>query len=78
MVEAERYIFRFWDRVDREGINGNARDALEKMGCLADYSLNGGGFTKTFEFPAQEKELFNHVRDFKQRLVNAIVPSVSA
>ncbi|MEQ1858468.1 MAG: PD-(D/E)XK nuclease family protein [Chthoniobacteraceae bacterium] len=67
-VDAEGYVFQFWDRDDREGKNGYARLMLKKMNSLSDYSDSGGQFEKRFTFPDQESNLIAHIKDFKVRL----------
>jgi hypothetical protein len=71
-VYPESYLFEFWDRNDREGAKGQARAILQKMGCLNEYTLNEGLFTKKFVFPSQEEDLIQHITAFKNKLREAI------
>ena len=72
IVEPGRYLFQFWDRSDSSGTNKRARSALEKMNCIRGYTVEGGLFQKTFAFPAQEAELFEHIRAFKKKLADTL------
>ncbi len=67
-VEQESYSFQFWDRNDREGMKGQAKAMLQKMGCLDEYTPNNGSFSKKFAFPSQEEDLIKHITAFKKKL----------
>ncbi len=70
VAETEGYIFQFWDRNDENGTNGLAKKMLKSMNCLNEYTCEGGLFKKQFAFPSQEAQLFEHVKEFKQKLVD--------
>jgi hypothetical protein len=73
MVEPDGYLFQFWHRSDPSGTKKRARSALEKMNCIRGYTVSEGGlFQKTFAFPAQEAELFEHIRAFKKKLADTL------
>lgn len=71
-VEPDGYRFVFWDRDDDEGTKGRARSMLSLMNVLSEYKAEGGEFVKRFAFPSQEKELFDHIREFKARLAETL------
>lgn len=71
-VYQESYSFCFWDRNDGEAVKALARTILQKMNCLDEYISNSGMFVKTFKFPSQEDELFDHIRAFKKNLAAAL------
>lgn len=68
VTELESYSFEFWDRNDKEGKKGRAMRILEKMNCVTEYVPKGGQFAKTFHFPTQEEDLYEHIRKFKNDL----------
>ena len=71
-VREESYSFGFWDRNDDAGTKGKARVMLQKMNCLDDYVYSDGHFRKSFAFPSEERALFDHIAQFKNRLANAL------
>ena len=68
IVELESYSFQFWDRDDREGVNGHAKLLLQEMKRLEGYSVTGGMFTKEFAFPMQREALIEHIVTFKKQM----------
>src|SRR5665213_3517758 len=64
-VDPGNYRVQFFDRNDSTGSKGCARSALERMKCLDQYKQNGNRVVTVFEFPRQEKELLQHIEDFK-------------
>jgi len=78
IVEPEKYVFKFWDRNDDWGKAGRAKAILQQMGCLADYSRDGGCLNREFAFPAQERQLIQHISLFKRNLSRIVTPLSSA
>lgn len=76
-VEPDSYTFSFWDRNDEDGKKKHAQSALEKMKCIDQYRAEGGEFKKVFAFPAEENELYQHIRSFKTRL-SKVMPETTA
>lgn len=68
IAEPDAYRLYFWDRNDSEGAKGFAKAALENMNCLAEFTPQGGAFEKKLLFPAQEEDLLDAVRAFKEKL----------
>lgn len=68
IVQLESDRFQFWDRDDREGVNGHARLLLQEMNCLEEYRVTGGMFTKEFAFPSQQQALIEHIVAFKNQM----------
>jgi len=73
MVEPESYRFQFWDRNDREGLKGQAKAILNKMGCFDEYTPIDGMYCKDFAFPSQEEDLIKHITAFKKQLGKVVL-----
>jgi hypothetical protein len=72
-AEPDFYLFQVLDKDGREGSHPRSEAILQKMGCLNEYPMKYGKFTfKEFKFPSQEKELFQHITDFKIKLAAQI------
>jgi len=72
VVTPESYNLQFWDRKDRPGTKGHAKVILQKMGCLPEFVILEGLYTKVFSFPSQEEGIIAYVTTFKQQLATAI------
>lgn len=79
VVEPELYLFQFWDRKDRAGVRGHAKSILEAMNQFDKYHLREGGmYCREFSFPSQERDLVEHITDFKQKLAETMAFSAKA
>jgi hypothetical protein len=73
-VTEDGYSFTFWDRNDPQAKKKLAWAALEKMKCAADYTEVDGRYKhlSSFDFPATEKAIFEHIRQFKRQLADLV------
>jgi hypothetical protein len=73
VVGPESYSFQFWDKADRPGKKGRAKEMLQQLDCPNEYVSNAGPdaglFCKEFAFSSQgEEDLIKHITDFKKKL----------
>jgi hypothetical protein len=59
---------QFWNNVDDDPEGKLPRRILQDLGMVGLFSEEDGWFTKEFEFPDQEEELYQFVSEFKSKL----------